>query len=40
MMSDLNMSFQTLSDLVEASLFEFNFDNKLRNTNFRLEIIK
>ena len=34
-MSDLIMSCQKMSDLVQASLFEDNFDNKLRNTNFK-----
>ena len=34
-MSDLIMSCQTVSDFVKALLFEYNFGNKLRNTNFR-----
>ena len=34
--SYLNMSCQTVSDLVQASLFGFNFSNKLRNTNLKL----
>ena len=35
LIADLNMSFQTLSDLVETS-FEFSFDHNLRNGNFKL----
>ena len=35
-MSDLNMYCQTMSDLDYAPFFVLNFDNKLRNTNFKL----
>ena len=35
-MSDLNMSCQTVSDLIEASLFKLNFDNKLKILDFKL----
>ena len=34
-MSDLIMSYQAVSDLVYASLFEYNFGNKLKNKNFK-----
>ena len=34
-MSDLIMSCQRVSELIYASFFELNFDNKLRNTNFK-----
>ena len=34
-MSGLVMSFQTVSDLVEASFFEYNIGNKWRNTSFK-----
>ena len=34
MMSDLNMSSQTASDLVYALLFEYNFSKKLRKSKF------
>ena len=30
----LNMFCETLSQLVQASLLELNFDSKLRNTHF------
>ena len=36
MMLDLNMSGQKVCGLVGASLFEQNFDNKLRNMGFKL----
>ena len=35
-MQDLNMSCQTVFDLVEALLFELNFGNKLRNADIKL----
>ena len=35
-LSDLNMSCETVSDLVEALLFEQHFDKKLRNIDFKL----
>ena len=36
MLSDLNMTCQTLSDLVSASLFEQIFGKKLRNADVKL----
>ena len=36
MMSDWNMSCQKVSNLVLVSLFERNFENKLRITNFQV----
>ena len=36
MKSNFNISGQTVPDLVSASLFEFNFDNKLQNMDFKL----
>ena len=36
MMSDLNMYYQAVSNLVSALLLELNFRNKLRNANFQL----
>ena len=35
-MSVLNMFSQTESDLVQTLLFEYNFGNRLRNTDFKL----
>ena len=39
MMSDLNKFCQTLSDLVQASLFELNFGNKFSNVLNFIEIV-
>ena len=35
-MPDLNMSCQTLSDIAEAVLCEYDFGNKMRNADFKL----
>ena len=39
MMSDLNKFCQTVSDLVQASLFELNFGNKFSNVLNFIEIV-
>ena len=36
-MSDLNMSYQIVCDLVQAYLFELNVGNKLKTTDFKLD---